>query len=57
MDIQAALEAGSTAIAVATGIFRRAQLEACAAGATPGSVIVLDSLEDVGAVLKALQLE
>lgn len=59
MDIQAALAAGSVAVAVATGIFSRQQLEAAgaAAGAAPGQLVVLDSLEDVDAVLKVLQLQ
>lgn len=57
MDLQAALGAGSTAIGVTTGIYSRQQLEACAAEAPPGRVVVLDSLEDVDAVLKVLQLQ
>lgn len=59
MDIQAALAAGSTAVAVATGIFSREQLEAAAAaaGAAAGQLVVLDSLEDLDAVLKVLQLQ
>jgi phosphoglycolate phosphatase-like HAD superfamily hydrolase len=57
MDIQAALAAGSIAVGVATGIFSRQQLEECGAGAEPGQVVVLDSLQDLGAVLAVLQLQ
>lgn len=57
MDIQAALAAGSVAVGVATGIYSRQQLEECGAGAAAGSVVVMNSLEDTDAVLKALQLQ
>jgi phosphoglycolate phosphatase-like HAD superfamily hydrolase len=57
MDIQAALAAGSIAVGVATGIFSREQLKGCGAAAEPGQVVVLDSLEDLGAVLAVLQLQ
>jgi phosphoglycolate phosphatase-like HAD superfamily hydrolase len=57
MDIQAALAAGSVAVGVATGIYSRQQLEECAGGAAAGSVVLLDSLEDTDAVLKAFQLQ
>lgn len=56
MDIQAALGAGSIAVGVATGIFSREQLESYKSDALPNSVVVLDSLEDLDAVLKVLQL-
>lgn len=57
MDIQAALAADCVAIGVATGAYAREQLEQCAEGAPADSVVVLDSLEDVEQVLKALQLQ
>jgi phosphoglycolate phosphatase-like HAD superfamily hydrolase len=56
MDIQAALAAGATAIGVTTGTFSREQLEAAASGASPGRLVLLDSLQDGPAVMKALQL-
>jgi phosphoglycolate phosphatase-like HAD superfamily hydrolase len=57
MDVQAALAAGAVAVGVTTGVYTRQQLEESGGGAAAGSVVVLDSLEDVGAVLKVLQLE
>lgn len=56
MDIQAALGAGSTAVGVATGIFSREQLDRYKNDAPANSVVVLDSLEDLDAVLKVLRL-
>lgn len=57
-DIQAALAAGSTAVGVTTGIFSREQLEAAGGAAAPaGSLVLLDSLEDVASVLKVLHLD
>lgn len=53
MDIQAAIEAGATAVAVCTGIFTKEQLASVAPGQ---DVILLDSLEDTDAVMKALGL-
>lgn len=57
MDIQAAVAAGCKAIGVATGIFSRQQLEESGRDAPAGSVVVLDSLEDLAAVLKVLLLD
>ena len=57
MDIQAALAAGSTAVGVATGIFSKEQLKACAGAAAASNVVVLDNLENVESVLKTLQLD
>ncbi len=53
MDILAALEAGATAIGVATGIYTREQLEAVAPGK---DVVVCDGLSDVDAVMGLLGL-
>jgi phosphoglycolate phosphatase-like HAD superfamily hydrolase len=57
MDMQAALAAGCVAVGVTTGVYTRQQLEACGDGAAAGSVVVLDSLEDLDHVLKVLRLE
>lgn len=57
MDIQAALEAGCVAVGVTTGVYSRQQLEAAGEGVAAGRLVVLDSLEDVDAVLKVLQLK
>ncbi len=59
MDVQAALGAGNTAVGVTTGVYTREQLESCDGvdGAATGKVVVLDSLADIGQVLKVLQLE
>ncbi|WIA15404.1 hypothetical protein OEZ85_002060 [Tetradesmus obliquus] len=57
MDIRAALEAGCVAVGVTTGVYSRQQLEAAGEGVAAGRLVVLDSLEDVDAVLKVLQLE
>uniref|UniRef100_A0A383W0B9 Haloacid dehalogenase-like hydrolase n=1 Tax=Tetradesmus obliquus TaxID=3088 RepID=A0A383W0B9_TETOB len=57
MDIQAALAAGCVAVGVTTGVYSRQQLEAAGEGVAAGRLVVLDSLEDVDAVLKVLQLE
>lgn len=53
MDILAAVDAGAVAIAVATGIYTREQLEAVAPGK---GVVVLDGLSDLDAVMTALGL-
>lgn len=57
MDMQAAIAANCVAVGVTTGVYTRQQLEQCVDGAPPGNVIVLDSLQDLGQVLKVLQLE
>eukprot|EP00775_Hariotina_reticulata_P008628 gene8628-8809_t len=57
MDVQAALGAGNVAVGVCTGVFTRGQLESSGVGAAAGSVVVLDGLEDVDTVLKALRLD
>lgn len=56
MDVQAALDAGSVAVGVTTGVYSREQLLASGAQA-PERVVVLDGLQDLAAVLKVLQLE
>lgn len=53
MDILAAVDAGAVAIAVATGIYTKDQLEAVAPGK---GVVVLDGLSDLDAVMTALGL-
>jgi phosphoglycolate phosphatase-like HAD superfamily hydrolase len=57
MDIQAALAANCIAVGVTTGVYTRQQLEESGEGAAAGSVVVLDSLQDVEHVLKVLQLD
>lgn len=57
MDVQAALGAGNVAVGVCTGVFTREQLETSGAAAAAGNVVVLDSLQDIDKVLKALRLE
>ncbi|KAL6765250.1 HAD-like domain-containing protein [Haematococcus lacustris] len=58
MDIQAALAAGAKAVGVTTGIYSREELLAAAPpGTPPGALLVLDSLEDTSAVLKAFGLD
>lgn len=57
MDVQAAIAAGSIAVGVTTGVYTREQLEQSANGAAPGSVAILDNLENVEQVLKVLQLQ
>ena len=52
-DILAAVDAGATAIGVATGIYTKEQLEAVAPGK---DVIVLDGLHDIDGFLKAVGL-
>ncbi|KAF8056466.1 hypothetical protein HT031_006323 [Scenedesmus sp. PABB004] len=56
-DVRAALAAGAVAVGVTTGVCSRAELEAAAAGAPPGRLAVLESLADLPAVLKVLQLD
>lgn len=53
MDVQAALESGAVAIAVATGVYPRAELELLG---VPPQVVVLDNLEQTDEVLQLMQL-
>ncbi|KAF5841594.1 halo-acid dehalogenase-like hydrolase [Dunaliella salina] len=54
MDIKAALAAGAKALGVATGVFSKEQLEACAPG-NP-NLVVVESFEDTAATLAAMGL-
>jgi len=54
MDIKAALAAGAKALGVATGVFSKEQLEACAPG-NP-NLVVVESFENTAATLAAMGL-